>query len=90
MKKKCVFIIPYFGQFKNYFSLFLESCAYNTDFDWIIFTDNEDSFDYSRNVKKIQMTFEKFTRKNLSLKLALMRHINYAIINRHTDTYSRK
>ena len=62
MKKKCVFIIPYFGQFKNYFSLFLESCAYNTDFDWIIFTDNEDSFDYPRNVKKIQMTFEKIKK----------------------------
>lgn len=61
--KKCVFIIPYFGQFKNYFSIFLESCAYNKDFNWIVFTDNEDSFDWPSNVKKIQMTFEEIKSK---------------------------
>ena len=35
---KAIFIIPYFGHFNNYFQLFLNSCAYNRDFDWLIFT----------------------------------------------------
>ena len=26
MKKQCVLILPYFGKFNNYFSLFLRSC----------------------------------------------------------------
>ena len=35
--EKVVFIIPYFGKFNNYFQLFLNSCAYNKKFEWLIF-----------------------------------------------------
>lgn len=48
--KKCIFIIPYFGKFNNYFSFFLESCAKNPDFDWLIFTDDRREFPYPNNV----------------------------------------
>ena len=58
--KKCVFIIPYFGKFKNYFPVFLDSCSHNCSYDWIIFTDNDDVYNYPKNVRKIRMTFDKF------------------------------
>ncbi len=52
-----VIIIPYFGKFPNYFNIFLLSCKYNKKFTWMIFTDNEDEFDWPDNVKKIKMSF---------------------------------
>ncbi|OWP36079.1 hypothetical protein CEE67_02520 [Limosilactobacillus fermentum] len=57
--KKCAFIVPYFGKFKNYFQLFLNSCSKNTDYTWLIITDNTDHYHYPSNVKKITMTFDK-------------------------------
>lgn len=53
------FIIPYFGQFNNYFQLFLNSCKYNTNCDWIIFTDDKREYDYPENVIVYYITFEK-------------------------------
>ncbi|WP_333562533.1 DUF6625 family protein, partial [Lactobacillus amylovorus] len=44
--KKGAFIIPYFGHFNNYFQLFLNSCKYNSNYDWIIFTDDRTKYDY--------------------------------------------
>lgn len=57
--KKCVLILPYFGKFNNYFPLFLKSCGMNPDFDWIIFTDNKDQYDYPDNVHKVMTTLGK-------------------------------
>lgn len=56
MKKLC-FIIPYFGKLPNYFQLFLNSCATNEDYNWLIFTDSVDDYDYPQNVRKINMQF---------------------------------
>ncbi|WP_368731163.1 DUF6625 family protein [Lacticaseibacillus paracasei] len=36
--KKCCFVIPYFGNFPNYFQLFLNSCKKNPHYDWLFFT----------------------------------------------------
>lgn len=52
-------IVPYFGQFPNYFNLFLQSCAANTTISWIIVTDNEEDYDYPANVKRVSMTFSQ-------------------------------
>ena len=57
--KKCCFVIPYFGILPNYFQLFLNSCEYNPDFDWLVFTDDMTDYMYPSNVKRIEMTFEK-------------------------------
>lgn len=57
--KKAVFIIPYFGKFNNYFGLFLNSCRYNAEFDWMIFTDDRTNYDYPENVIVYYMTFEE-------------------------------
>lgn len=56
--KKCIFIVPYFGKLPNYFSLFLKTCSYNKEFNWIIFTDDKTEYDYPVNVKRVYYTFE--------------------------------
>lgn len=55
--KKCCFVIPYFGNFPNYFQLFLNSCKKNPNYDWLFFTDNKVDYSYPDNVKKIYMSF---------------------------------
>lgn len=60
--KKCVFIIPYYGNFNNYFSLFLKSCSKNPSYDWIIFTDNKRDSSYPDNVKIINLSFSEINK----------------------------
>lgn len=57
--KKIILIVPYFGQFPNYFQLFLNSCGQNKTIDWIIFTDVDDKLQYPQNVKRILLSFSK-------------------------------
>lgn len=56
--KKALFIIPYFGEFKSYFQLFLDSCAYNSDFNWLIITDNHKKYNYPENVRVVYSEFK--------------------------------
>lgn len=58
-EKVCVLILVYFGRFNNYYPLFLKSCAMNPGFDWFIFTDNVDYYDYPENVFVIQTTLDE-------------------------------
>ena len=70
-------ILPYFGEFPNYFQLFLNSCGKNADsFDWLIFSDNQRPYDYPSNVKITIMTFEEMKRlvqSKFDFKIALNR-----------------
>lgn len=61
--KKCCFVIPYFGNFPDYFPLFLQSCAENPSFDWMIFTDNQRKFNYPKNVHVSYCTFESIKNR---------------------------
>jgi len=58
-KKKAIFLLPYFGKFPNYFQLYLQSCKYNKDFDWLIITDDLTRYEYPVNVKVVIRTFEE-------------------------------
>lgn len=58
MKTKLAFIIPYIGKFPNYFQLWLNSCGWNPDFDWLIFTDDHTAYRYPQNVKVTYVTFD--------------------------------
>ena len=58
--KKCVMILPYFGKFNNYFPLFLNSCAKNKEFDWLIYTDDRTNYDYPDNVIVKYLEFAEF------------------------------
>lgn len=59
MTKKVAIIIPYFGKFPNYFDFWLVSALKNSDFDFLIFTDNS-NYKSINNVQFINMTFQKF------------------------------
>lgn len=58
MKNKLCFIIPYFGKLPNHFPVFLKTCSTNSDYNWLIFTNDTNNYNYPANVKKIDMTFE--------------------------------
>ncbi|WP_435645159.1 DUF6625 family protein [Butyricicoccus porcorum] len=58
-KMKVAIIVPYFGKLPNYFQVFLDSCSYNSGFDWIIFTNDSTNYKYPTNVHPITMTFEE-------------------------------
>lgn len=71
---KCVFIIPYFGKVKNYFELFLKSCSYNKDFNWLFITDNVCNYNYPDNFKIVKMEFTEFVnlaQEKMKIKLSL-------------------
>ena len=57
--KKCCFVIPYFGVLPKSFPIFLKTCAWNPDFNWILFTDDNTAYDYPDNVTVVQMTLEE-------------------------------
>ena len=72
--KKCVLILPYFGKFNNYFQLFLKSCKENPTYDWMIFTDCTDKYDYPENVRVIPMTLQemkKISEKKLGFSIRM-------------------
>jgi hypothetical protein len=59
MSKSCLFILPYFGKFKNYFPLFLRSCGMNPEYDWLIVTD-QDIENAPGNVSVVSENFGDF------------------------------
>ena len=60
---RCAIIIPYFGKLPPFFELFLVSCAYNKDFDWLIYTDDHQIYQYPFNVKVKYTSFTEFKNK---------------------------
>lgn len=57
MKNDICILLPYFGKFNNYFTLWLLSCKYNSQIDWYIFTDDCTKYSYPTNVKVIYCNF---------------------------------
>ena len=79
--KKCLFFLPYFGKFPEYFELFLRSCEINNAYNWIIFTDNNEKYNYPTNVKVIYLSFQEF-RTKIKIKV-----ISYAILNQRMGMF---
>lgn len=52
-------IIPFFGELPDYFDFFLESCRYNSNITFFIFSDQKMNIQES-NIKCYYMTFEEF------------------------------
>ena len=72
---KTLIFLPYFGKTPAYFDLWLHSCGYQKDFDWLILTDQSLSGPPPDNVKVIQCTlselkqhFQQKTNLQLSLE----------------------
>ena len=75
MKKHSVALIQhYYGTLPNYFPLWLKSAGYNSNFDFMIFTDIDFSgYNVPSNVHVIPMTFDE-------MKARIARHIDYDFI----------
>lgn len=58
MKTGCL-IVPYFGKLPSTFRLFLRSCKYNINYDWLIITDCKYNYEVPENVRIIYMKFEE-------------------------------
>lgn len=58
-----LFIIPYFGKLPNYFDLFLKSCEKNSDFNWLIITDDTTKYNYPSNMKVIYEDYNTLKNK---------------------------
>ncbi|MCD7950929.1 MAG: hypothetical protein LUG12_11825 [Erysipelotrichaceae bacterium] len=56
---KIAIIVAYFGHLPHYFELFAQSCEINSDYTWLIFTDDSDAYNIPDNVNLIQMNFEQ-------------------------------
>lgn len=61
--KNCLLILPYFGEFPNYFPLFLRSCGANPDFNWLLITDQQLPCDGPENVLVRHMTFQELKKR---------------------------
>lgn len=55
--KKCCFIIPYFGKLPSHFEVFLKTCSYNINYEWLIITDDKSNYLLPNNVKIIYKDF---------------------------------
>lgn len=56
--KKLILILPYFGNFPNYFALWLKSASYNKNIDYLLVTDN-DKLDSYENIMWEKMSFSE-------------------------------
>lgn len=71
---KIAIIAFYFGKLPNYFNLWLLSAGRNMDIDFFFFTDSTEQYDFPKNVRKIQTTFEEVKerlQKNIDIEIAL-------------------
>ena len=76
MKKKERFIIfsPYFGKLPINFKLWVNSCSFNKDFKFVVFTDDNIDLSLPTNVEIINISFNDFCdkiQKKFDFKLAL-------------------
>ena len=56
-------VVPYFGKLPSNIEIFLKTCEYNKNFNWLLFTDDKTKYQYSDNVLNVQCTFEQFVNK---------------------------
>lgn len=56
-------ILPYYGEFHNYFQMLINSMSMNNTIDFLIVTDIENNFKHGENVKFISMTLEDIRKR---------------------------
>lgn len=74
--KKCCFIIPYFGELPRHFKVFLKTCEYNKEYNWLIFTDDKTNYKLPNNVDIVHITFKemkKFIQGKFEFQISLDR-----------------
>ena len=74
MKKRIVLILPYFGNFPNYFNLWIYTAAANKMIDYLIITDQEFDIQLPENIVIKNLTFEavqKLVQDKFDFKIKL-------------------
>lgn len=57
MSDKIVVICPYFGNLPEHFQLWLDSCSYNENFEFIVITDDMGKYNIPKNVSMIHKSW---------------------------------
>lgn len=60
---KFCLIVCYFGKLPNYFQLWLNSCKYNSNIDFLLFTDDQYQYNYPDNLRVIYTTFSEVKKQ---------------------------
>lgn len=68
--KRVRLVIPYFGTLPEWFDLFARSCAFNSRYDWLIVTDDEEATTDVANVTIERTSFDAY-RRRLSAAIGL-------------------
>lgn len=71
---KYIIFSPYFGTLPNNFKLWLNSCSYNRDFKFIVFTDDMTKYNLPENVEIVYLSFDNFAnciQKKFDFKINL-------------------
>lgn len=75
MNSRVLFFVPYFGTLPNTFALWLKRCEINSNYNWIILTDDRTEYDYPKNVRveytSLQVLKDQFQNRlgfNISLE----------------------
>lgn len=58
MKSIC-YVVPYYGKLPSNFQLWLNSCYFNKNVNWLIFTNDNTNYNYPSNVKRILLDFSE-------------------------------
>lgn len=58
-----VLLIPYFGRWPFWMPLFLKSCRYNPDIQWILYSDCGEPTDLPSNVRYVDISFSDYCKK---------------------------
>jgi len=57
MKHRLAIVIPYFGAWPAWINFFVESCRWNRDVDWFLFSDNDPPDNRCSNVRHVRLSF---------------------------------
>lgn len=60
--KSIIYIVPYFGKLPKNFQIWLNSCAFNSSINWIVFTNDRDKYLVPENVKMVYMEFDEIRK----------------------------
>lgn len=61
--KKIALLIPYLGKLPDFFQIWLYSCGKNRNIDWIVVTDDDTSYNYPKNVKRVLTNLSELKNK---------------------------
>ena len=71
LQKRIILLMPYFGEFPEWFVFYLESCRWNPTIDWLFFTDCLIPENAPANVRFVSMSFQDY-QKLVSNRLGIV------------------